>query len=91
MSAVVRRAVPAFAALRTRTVAAVGTRMYSDGSGATARDPGWSKKEKAVEDQYAHNREVEAMNKLRQQLEAKEKELNEREKNLEQREKKGSS
>ncbi|PVF99285.1 hypothetical protein CPB86DRAFT_783884 [Serendipita vermifera] len=65
--------------------------MYTEG--ATARDPGWQKKEKAVEDQYAHNREVEAVNKMRQELAKKEKELADREKSVEEREKKlnGSS
>jgi len=87
MSAILKRFVPiasnASSVLRTRT-AAVGVRMLSEGS--TARDPGWSKKEKAVEDQYAHNREVEAIEKMRKQLDAKAKELEAREKELQQRE-----
>ncbi|KIM29277.1 hypothetical protein M408DRAFT_23062 [Serendipita vermifera MAFF 305830] len=89
MSAIIKRLVPAASAsssvLRTRTAAVVGARFYSEG--ATARDPGWSKKEKAVEDQYAHNREVEAIQKMKKQLESKAKELEQREADLNKREK----
>jgi len=73
------------ALLRTRTAAVVGARMYSEGS--TARDPGWSKKEKAVEDQYAHNREVEALTKMRKQAADKKKELEDLERSIQETEK----
>ncbi|KAG8833596.1 hypothetical protein FRB91_007106 [Serendipita sp. 411] len=85
MSAIIKRSVPLVAGLtsvRARTVAVVGARFYSQ-DGATARDPGWSKKEKAIEDQHAHNREVETIKKLREQLAKQQKELEEREKKLE--------
>ncbi|KAG8835411.1 hypothetical protein FRC17_003586 [Serendipita sp. 399] len=84
MSAILKRTIPLVAGLssvRARTVAVVGARLYSQ-DGATARDPGWSKKEKAIEDQHAHNREVEAIKKLREQLAKQQEELAEREKKL---------
>jgi len=88
MSAVLKRVViPAAAGattvLRTRAPAVLSSlsvRNYSEG--ATARDPGWSKKQKAVEDQYAHNRELESIQKMKKQLDEQKKELEERERKL---------
>lgn len=51
-----------------RSTAAGATRMMSDSPGSVAKSREFSKKEKAHEDQYARQKELEEIRKLRDQL-----------------------
>ncbi|KZV72389.1 hypothetical protein PENSPDRAFT_683765 [Peniophora sp. CONT] len=72
-----RIAVPRSPAFRT-----IARRGYTAGrsEGSVAESKGFSKKEKAVEDQYARKHEAEQLKKIRAQIEQKQKEILELEK-----------
>ncbi|VDC03142.1 unnamed protein product [Peniophora sp. CBMAI 1063] len=69
-------------AARAPELRTIARRAYSTGrsEGSVAESKGFSKKEKAVEDQYARKHEAEQLKKIRAQIEQKQKEIAELEK-----------
>ncbi|KAF8491956.1 hypothetical protein JB92DRAFT_3147569 [Gautieria morchelliformis] len=53
---------------RVPTFAVLARRAYSDYPGSVAQSQGFGKKEKAHEDQYARQKEMEELKKIREQL-----------------------
>ncbi|EDR09691.1 uncharacterized protein LACBIDRAFT_319042 [Laccaria bicolor S238N-H82] len=62
-----------------RRLPTVFVARYTDGrvEGTVAQSKGFSKKEKAHEDEYIHRHEMELLQKMKKQIEARKKELEE--------------